>query len=152
MLTEHNYPHEPAPRVNWSTYHQATGSRPAQVFLELHVDRNLNRANLARQRAAEESLIGGTDQIGGSIDNVATGHLQKLAGTTARIAENGYALTIEMRLPGSPKEPQGPAASGTGKDAASPLTPDQQSVLPELTRSIEAALPRTNATTPNLWL
>jgi hypothetical protein len=141
MLTEHNDPHEPASRVNWCTYEQATASRPAEVFLELQVDRNLNRANLARRRAAEDRLIGGTDQVCGSIDNVATRHLQELTGTKARIAEDGYVLTIEMHLPGSPEDPKDRAASGTGKDAASPLTADQESVLPELVRSIEAALP-----------
>ncbi|MGO4188522.1 hypothetical protein [Pseudarthrobacter sp. TAF60_1] len=141
MLTEHDYAHEPAARVTWSTYEQATASAPAQVFVELRVDRNLNRANLARLRVAEDRLIGGTDQVCGSIDNVATGHLQELTGTRARIADSGYALTIEMHLPNSAEVSKGPAASGTGNDAASPLTSDQQWVLPELVRSIEAALP-----------
>lgn len=141
MLTEHNYPHEPASRVNRCTYQQATASRPAQVFLELHVEKNFNPANLALQRTAEERLIGGTDQVCGSIDNVATRHLQERTGTKARIAEEGYALTIEMHLPQTAEVPKHGAGSATGRDAAPPLTTDQQAVLPELTRSIEAALP-----------
>lgn len=134
MLTAHDYPDEPASRVNWSTYRQATDTRPAQVFVELRVDRDLNPANLARQRAAEERLVGGTDQVCGSIDNVATRHLQELTGTSARVAEDGYAVTIEMQLPQSQEGPV--------NGVLSTLSADQESVLPELTRSLEAALPR----------
>lgn len=141
MLTEHNYPDQPASRVGMSTYQQATASRPAHVFLELRVDRDLNPENLARQRAAEERLIGGTDQVCASIDNVATRRVQDLTGTKARIAEDGYALTIQMDVPRTPEDPKHRATSGASRDAASPLTADQQSVLPELTRSIESVLP-----------
>jgi hypothetical protein len=77
----------------------------------------------------------------GSIDNVATRHLQELTGTKARIAEDGYAITIEANVPGTPEDLKHRAAFGAGGDTASPLTADQESVLPELTRSIEAALP-----------
>lgn len=141
MLTEHNYPDQPTSRVRSSTYQQATASRPAQVFFELRVDRDLNPENLARLQAAEERLIGGTDQVCRSIDNVATHHLQDLTGTKARIVEDGYALTIQVDVPGTLEDHKHRAASGTGRDAASPLTADQQSVLPELTRSVESVLP-----------
>jgi hypothetical protein len=141
MLTEHDYAHEPASRVNWSTYQQATDIRPAQVFLELRVDRDFNPANLARQRAAEECLIGSTDQVCGSIDNVATRHLQELTGTQARIVEDGYAVTIEMDVPGTSESLKHRTASDAGAYAGPPLTADQNSLLPELVQRIETVLP-----------
>ena len=141
MLTEHNYTHEPMPRIGTSTYLQPTATRPARVLLELHVEKNFNPADLALQRAAEERLIGGTDQVCGSIDNVATRHLQERTGTKARIVDDGYALTIEMDTSVTPEYLQHDNAFGDGRHANPPLTAGQELALPELTRSIEAALP-----------
>ncbi|MFJ6376315.1 hypothetical protein ACIQH9_11395 [Pseudarthrobacter oxydans] len=133
--------HEPAPRVETCTYQETTAARPAHIHLELSVDRDFNPANLERQRAAEERLIGGTDQVCGSIDNVATRHLQELTGTSARIANDGYSVSIDMDRPVAPADRAHRTAPDTGRDAGPPLTADQESALPELTRSIEAALP-----------
>ena len=133
--------HESALRVDTYTYQEATAERPAHIHLELSIDRNFNPANLERQRAAEERLIGGTDQVCGSIDNVATRHLQELTGTSARIVNDGYAVSIDMDLPAASENRTHRTAPDTRKDAGPPLTADQESVLPELTRSIEAALP-----------
>ena len=133
--------HEPARRVETSTYQEATAERPAHIHLELSVERDFNPANLERQRAAEERLVGGTDQVCGSIDNVATRHLQELTGSRARIVNDGYAVSIDMDLPAAPEDRTHRRAPDTGRDAGPPLTADQESVLPELTRSIEAALP-----------
>jgi hypothetical protein len=133
--------HEPAPRVEVSIYQEATAQRPAHIHLELRVDRDSNPANLELQRAAEERLIGGTDQVCGSIENVATRHLQELTGTRAQIVNDGYAVSIDMDLPAAPENHTHRTGPDTGRDAGPPLTADQESVLPELTRSIEAALP-----------
>lgn len=141
MLTEHNQPGEPMPRVGTSTYLQPAASHPAHILLELEVEKDFNPANLARQRAAEERLIGGTDQVCGSIDNVATRHLQELTGTKARIVDEGYALTIEMDTSVTPEYLQHDNSLGAGKHAGPALTAGQELALPELARSIEAALP-----------
>ncbi|WP_374153018.1 hypothetical protein [Pseudarthrobacter sp. WHRI 8279] len=137
---EADYPAEPAPRVELATYHQATASRPSHIYIELRVDRDLNPVNLARQQAAEERLSGGTDQVCASIDNVATRHLQ-VTGTSARIVQDGHAVNIEVNLPADPEDNSHRTAPDTDRDAGPPLTSDQKSILPELTRSIEAALP-----------
>lgn len=141
MLTERHDQDQPTPRVQLSTYQPATAARPGHIFVELRVDRESNPANLARQRAAEERLNGGTDQVCGSIDNVATRHLRELTGTKARIIDDGYAVTIEMDVPAAPVTEKHGTGSGGGINAGHPLTADQESALPELVRSIDAALP-----------
>jgi hypothetical protein len=141
MLTEHDYPDGPAPRVEVCTYKGATDSRPGRIYLQLGVKRDFNPANLERQRAAEERLSGGTDQVCGSIDNVTTRHLQNLTGTSARIVEDGYAVSIEMDVPAATESAPQRTSSGTGTDAGPALTADQESVLPELVESIEVVLP-----------
>ncbi len=141
MLIGHNQPGEPMPHVGTSTYLQPTASRPAHILLELEVEKDFNPANLARQSAAEERLIGGTDQVCGSIDNVATRHLQVLTGTKARIVDEGYALTIEMDISVTPEYLQHDNAFGAGKHSGPALTAGQELALPELVRSIAAALP-----------
>ncbi|PTT69905.1 hypothetical protein [Arthrobacter sp. HMWF013] len=141
MLTEHDYPDAPAPRVQICTYRQANDSRPGRIYLQLGVERDFNPANLQRQRAAEERLSGGTDQVCGSIDNVATRHMQDLTGRRARIVEDGYAVSIEMDIPDATEGAAHTPASGAGTDAGPALTADQELVVPELVRSIETVLP-----------
>lgn len=141
MLTEHDYPDGPAPRVEICTYHRATDSRPGRIYLQLSVKRDFNPANLERQRAAEERLSGGTDQVCGSIDNVATRHLQDLTGTTARIVEDGYAVSIEMDVPAATETAPQRTTSGAGREAGLALKADQELVLPELVQRIEVVLP-----------
>ncbi|WP_142060030.1 hypothetical protein [Pseudarthrobacter sp. B4EP4b] len=141
MLTEHDYPDQPAARVQICTYRQATDSRPGRIYLQLGVERDFNPANLQRQRDAEERLSGGTDQVCGSIDNVATRHLQDLTGTRARIVEDGYAVSIEMPIPDATEDAPHQPISGAGTDAGPALTADQELVLPELVQSIETVLP-----------
>lgn len=141
MLTEHDYPDSPAARVEICTYHRATDSRPGRIYLQLSVERGFNPANLVRQRAAEERLGGGTDQVCGSIDNVATRHLQDLSGTSARIVEDGYAVSIETDVPAATESAPQRTSSRTGTEAGPALTADQELVLPELVQRIEVVLP-----------
>lgn len=132
VLAAYDRAKEPTPRVEYSSYSPAAGPDPDLIYLQLRIDREPNPANRGRLDAAEDSLLGlgGSHHVSESFNNVATVHLQKLVGTSALIVEDGYAVGIQMNIPTTP-----------GPQSRPPLTAEQESLLPELTETIEAMLP-----------
>jgi hypothetical protein len=132
VLAAYDRAKESTPRVEYSNYSPAAGTDHDLIYLQLRIDREPNPANRARLDAAEDALygLGGSHHVSESFDNVATGHLQKLAGTNALIVDDGYAVGIQMNIPTTP-----------GPQSRPPLTAEQESLLPELTETLEAMLP-----------
>jgi hypothetical protein len=132
VLAAYDRAKESTPRVEYSNYSPAAGTDHDLIYLQLRIDREPNPANRARLDAAEEALhgLGGSHHVSESFNNVATGHLQKLAGTNALIVEDGYAVGIQMNIPTTP-----------GPQSRPPLTAEQESLIPELTETLEAMLP-----------
>lgn len=141
VLAAYDQSKEPTPRVGSSAYTPATATRPAHITLEILVDRESNPANRARLEAAENVLVGGIDQISGSISNAATEHLQKLTRTSARIADEGWAVSIETDIPSAPDTNTSHGAAAAGAAVRPPLTAEQETLLPELAETVNAILP-----------
>lgn len=122
-------------------YRPANSTYPAHISVELTVEREFNPATLARSDSAHQALHDGNLQVEMSIHNVATAHLRELSGTSARIDDDGYAVTIEMNLPTRPEHGGTDTLASTTGKAEPALTADQQALLPDLTTAIETCLP-----------
>lgn len=141
VLAAYDQSKEPTRRVDYSGYTPATATRPAHITLEILVDRQSSPANRARLEAAENVLVGGSDQISGTINNLATEHLQKLTRTSARIADEGWAVRVEMDIPAALDTSTHRSADAAGAAVRPPLTAEQETLIPELAETIDAILP-----------
>ena len=136
MLTEHDYPVHLS--VDMARYRPPAAARPARLDIDLIVDRDRNPATSARLRTAEERLHSDSEQVAASFNSAATRHLQEQTRTSARIADDGYALTIGMDIPAAPAPARQHPAGGKTRPT---LTAEQEDLLPSLRTAISASLP-----------
>lgn len=120
--------------VSTATYKRANDTYPAHVVVEILVDRDRVSAEAAHAALSGEDAA----QVEWSVADVATRHLQELAPTTARIVDDGYAITITMDLPAAPEA----NTTRTGDGEEYPLlTSWQEALLPALADTMELVLP-----------
>lgn len=144
LADEHAFVDEPElmkqeHHVSTATYKRANDLYPAHIIVEILIDRNRVSANPAGAEAAHAALSSeDAAQVEWSIADIATRHLQELAPTSARIVDDGYAITITMDLPAAP-EPD-PTRAGDGEEYPL-LTSWQEALLPALAHTMELVLP-----------
>ncbi|MGY2747881.1 hypothetical protein [Arthrobacter sp. UYCu723] len=73
-------------------------NRPGRVTVDFHVDREPNAGQYVAGEAAK-LLHGDLDRVAGIVESLATDHLREVTGTSARIHDDGYTISIEADLP-----------------------------------------------------
>jgi hypothetical protein len=130
-----------AVRFDAAHYFTPTAAAQGRVSLDFHVDREPNAGRYLVLEATER-LSGDTDQVAASIESLATDHLREATGTSARIHDDGYSITIQADVPAAAghardETVRSPAATETGRS----LTAPQSAALPELELAIRGVLP-----------
>jgi hypothetical protein len=135
MLTAHDQ--RAGLSVDTASYRQSANSRPPRINIALNVDWDLNPTTTDCINTAEDRLHSDSPQVAASFNSVATRHLQEQTRTNARIADEGYALTIGIDIPAASES----AAQQSSGEADAPLTAEQEHLLPSLRTAIALCLP-----------
>ncbi|MBU8867830.1 hypothetical protein [Paenarthrobacter aromaticivorans] len=129
-----------APRLTDAHYLDASGTGPERISVEFAIDRQPDPDHYLVDKAAT-LLHGGTDQVAGIIESLATDRLRSSTGTSARIHEDGYTIAIQAQLPDGSKDPTVPSRHSTARETPTALTPAQAAAVPALERAIDSVLP-----------
>lgn len=103
-----------AVRFEAAHYYAPADTGPGRVSVDFHVDREPNAGRDIASEAAN-LLHGDLDQMAGIVESLATDHLRDATGTSARIHDDGYTISIETDIPTA-------AVDATEKTVHSPST------------------------------
>lgn len=129
-----------APRLAEAHYVKAFGAEPERVLVEFAIDRQPDPDRYLVGRAAI-LLQGGTDNVAGIIESLATDRLRSVTGTSGRIHDDGYAVTIQANLPVGSRDSTVPSGHSTAQETPTALTPAQAAAVSDLEHAISAVLP-----------
>ncbi|MFF2842508.1 hypothetical protein [Paenarthrobacter sp. NPDC057981] len=113
-------------------YVEPTSSGPGQVVVEFNVPTTPSPGKHLIEDATRILVDAGTDHVAGTIESLATDHLQKATGTTARIHDDGTIISIRAQLPVDNNTPRADTAV---------LNSAQTAALPDIEQVIRNALP-----------
>ncbi|MGO4591823.1 hypothetical protein [Paenarthrobacter sp. 2TAF44] len=117
--------------VDDAYYVEPTTSEPAQIVMGFKVDRKPSNGKYLVDDVTR-ILDAGTDQVAGTIESLATDHLRKATGTSARIHDDGYTINIRAELH---------VDSRTSQADTPTLTRDQTAALPGIELAVRNVLP-----------
>jgi hypothetical protein len=127
-----------AVRFETAHYFAPAYNQPGRISVNFQVDREPNAGQYIAREAAN-LLHGDLDRVAGIVESLATDHLREATGTSARIHDDGYTISIETDIPAT-------AGHSTEKPVRSPaaqttLTAARTDDLLEIEQAIGSVLP-----------
>ncbi|MBE4720570.1 hypothetical protein [Pseudarthrobacter sp. AB1] len=115
-------------------------NHPGRVTVDFHVDREPNAGQYLAGEAAT-LLSGDLDRAAGIVESLATDHLREATGTSTRIHDDGYSVSIEADVPADAGNVTEKTVHSPAAETERPLAAEQTEVLFELELAFQSVLP-----------
>jgi hypothetical protein len=132
--------HSNAVRFETAHYFAPAYIQPGRVSVDFHVDREPNAGQYIAREAAN-LLHGDLDRMAGIVESLATDHLREVTGTSARIHDDGYTISIEANVPAAATHPTENAVHSPDAETVRPVAAAQSGDLVDLEQAIGSVLP-----------
>lgn len=129
-----------AVRFEAAHYYAPADTGPGRVSVDFHVDRKPNAEPYVAGEAAT-LLFGDLDRVAGIVESLATDHLREATGTSARIHDDGYSVSIEADVPAAAGNVTEHTVHSTAAETQRPLAAEQTEALFELELALGSVLP-----------
>jgi hypothetical protein len=129
-----------AVRFEAAHYFAPAYSHPGRVSVDFHVNREPNAGRYIASEAAN-LLYGDLDRMAGIVESLATDHLREATGTSARIHDDGYTISIEADIPTAAVDATEKAVHSPSTGTKRPVAAAQTGDLDELELAIGSVLP-----------
>lgn len=129
-----------AVRFETAHYFAPAYNHPARVSVNFQVDREPKTGQYIAGEAAN-LLHGDLDRVAGIVESLATDHLRETTGTSARIHDDGYTISIETDIPAAAMHPTEKSVHSPGAQTERPLPAMHAGAPVEIEQAIGSVLP-----------